>query len=90
MAAFRPQVTVASVPQTSYNPRAVTGETSISLNNADTLKFIQLYQQEELLWNVHCPDHTNKTKRSVCLKRISNQMGNNWSGESIFKLFLTP
>ncbi|XP_070196866.1 uncharacterized protein [Littorina saxatilis] len=55
----------------------------ISLNNSDTVKFIQQYQQQELLWNVNLPDHTNKAMRSECLMKLSHIMGLNWTEQQV-------
>ncbi|XP_076446267.1 uncharacterized protein LOC143283787 [Babylonia areolata] len=70
---YRPTVT----------PHTAVGDSKISLNSRDTAEFIRLYQQEELLWNVNLPDHTNRPKRIESLQRISKLMGKNWSIDQV-------
>jgi hypothetical protein len=43
-------------------------------NDVTTMKFINLYRQEECLWNVRLLDYKNKDARTLALERIAAAM----------------
>jgi hypothetical protein len=44
-------------------------------NDINTMKFINLYKQEECLWNISLLDYKNKEARKLALERIAAAMG---------------
>jgi hypothetical protein len=44
-------------------------------NDINTMKFINLYKQEECLWNINMLDYKNKEARNLALERIAEAMG---------------
>jgi hypothetical protein len=44
-------------------------------NDINTMKFINLYKQEECLWNISLHDYKNKEARNLALERIAAAMG---------------
>ena len=36
-------------------------------------QFIESYRQNEMLWNVHCPDYHNRVKRKEAIARLANE-----------------
>lgn len=55
----------------------------IILSTPDTFKFIQLFKEEENLWNTNDYRHNNKILRSQSLQEIARKMNNNWTGKNM-------
>lgn len=45
---------------------------TLKLSNSDTIKFLQLYRDEKLLYDIRIPQYSNRNLRREATKRIAN------------------